>query len=98
MALTRDTLGFAIKATYAEIDGSKIDLFKDPATDDGTKKSAKGCVGVLNTVDGMYMVDEQPFRAEPPINDMLQPVFKDGKLLIETSLAEIRQRMYGDNF
>lgn len=39
---TRDTLGMAMKATYCEVDGKGIDIYKDPATDSGTKKSAKG--------------------------------------------------------
>ena len=57
---TRDTWGFAMKATYCEValptvdkegnvDGSFIQarpIFKDPVTGDGTKKSAKGLLKV----------------------------------------------------
>lgn len=39
---TRDTWGFAMKATGATINGVEHALFKDPVTDDGTKKSFKG--------------------------------------------------------
>jgi nicotinamide phosphoribosyltransferase len=39
---TRDTWGFAMKATGATINGVECALFKDPKTDDGTKKSFKG--------------------------------------------------------
>ena len=41
---TRDTFGIAIKATYGEIDGQPLMIYKDPKTDSGNfKKSQKGC-------------------------------------------------------
>ena len=43
---TRDTFGFALKSTYALIDGNETLLFKDPKTDSGFKKSQKGMVVV----------------------------------------------------
>jgi len=43
---TRDTLGSAIKATYAEISGKGFDIFKAPKTDSG-KNSAKGLLSVV---------------------------------------------------
>ncbi|MFJ8247055.1 hypothetical protein [Peribacillus asahii] len=36
---TRNTFGFTMKATSAEINGEERLLFKDPKTDDGTKRS-----------------------------------------------------------
>jgi nicotinamide phosphoribosyltransferase len=45
---TRDTLGWAMKATYAKINGQGVNIFKDPITDDGTKKSAKGLLKVVS--------------------------------------------------
>lgn len=44
--LTRDTFGFAVKATYAVVNGEERMLFKDPKTDDGTKRSQRGRVAV----------------------------------------------------
>ena len=38
--LTRDSNGFAVKATYTECNGEAQDIFKEPKTDSGTKKSA----------------------------------------------------------
>ena len=35
---TRDTLGWAMKATYCEINGYGRAITKDPITDDGTKE------------------------------------------------------------
>lgn len=43
---TRDTFGFAVKATYAVVNGEERMLFKDPKTDDGTKRSQRGRVAV----------------------------------------------------
>ena len=49
---TRDTFGFAIKSTYGEVDGVGRDIFKDPKTDDGTKRSAKGLIAASEDSDG----------------------------------------------
>src|SRR5206468_3282166 len=84
---TRDSLGFAMKATYAVINGEPKLIYKDPKTDDGTKKSLKGRIAVVEkegkivAIDGFddesYAVDEMQHF------DLLEPVFKDGKLLRE---------------
>lgn len=44
---TRDTLGWAMKATYAEINGIGVAITKNPKTDDGTKKSHSGLLKVI---------------------------------------------------
>lgn len=96
---TRDTFGFAMKATYAQVDGEERFLFKDPKTDDGTKKSLTGLVfvgknedGEIIAIDGLnkeqYAVDElQHF-------DLLETVFENGELKREQSLAEIREILH----
>ena len=38
---TRDTFGFAMKATYGEVNGVGREIYKDPVTDDGTKISQR---------------------------------------------------------
>ena len=43
---TRDTFGFAVKATAATVNNKERMLFKDPKTDDGTKRSQRGRVVV----------------------------------------------------
>lgn len=45
---TRDTYGFAMKATYMEINGKGINIFKDPITDSGVKKSSKGLLAIID--------------------------------------------------
>lgn len=67
--LTRDSLGFAMKATWGRRAGKEVFLFKDPKTDSGTKKSARGRVAVVDgkLIDGLYFKDVVD-------GDMLQPI------------------------
>lgn len=91
--LTRDSLGMAVKATYAEVDGKGYELFKDPVTDSGMKKSAKGLLRVEKEGDDFVLYDQQSWEQEA--QGELKTVFKDGKLVKETSLSEIRNRLWG---
>jgi len=91
--LTRDTFGWALKATYAEVNGEPQELVKDPVTDSGVKKSAKGLLRVDETPDGFVLHDQQ--TPEQAAGGVLAPVFRDGELLVEQSLAEIRARLQG---
>ncbi len=91
--VTRDTFGFAMKATYGEVNGEGRAIFKDPKTDDGTKKSAKGLIAVHKnkTTGKLEYKDECTWQEEQ--QGELKTVFKDGKLLIDVSLEEIRKRV-----
>lgn len=88
---TRDTFGMAMKATYAEVDNEGRELFKDPKTDSGTKKSAKGLLAVYETKTGYELVDQVSWEREA--TGELRTVFKDGKLTVDESLATIRTRL-----
>ena len=88
---TRDTFGFAMKATYGEVDGEGREIFKDPITDDGTKKSAKGLIKI-ELVDGEYTLKDQVTWEEEKTGE-LREIFRDGKLLVDDSLAQIRERI-----
>lgn len=88
---TRDTFGFAMKATWAMIDGESHDLFKDPVTDSGVKKSAKGLLRVEKE-DGKFVLYDQRNEIEE-LGGQLEPVFTNGLLVSETTLEEIRQRV-----
>jgi nicotinamide phosphoribosyltransferase len=101
---TRDTFGFAMKATYGEIshDEECIDnpdgrqwieareIFKDPITDDGTKRSKKGLLRVVQH-EQLEVVDQQTWEGEKA--SLLTTVFKDGKLVKTTTLEEIRNKL-----
>lgn len=90
---TRDTFGFAMKATYGEVQGVGRELFKDPKTDKGTKKSAKGLICV-NSVDGeLVLKDQITWEEVNSSENKLIPFFENGKLLYETSLEEIREML-----
>lgn len=88
---TRDTFGFALKSTLAVINGDEKMIFKDPKTDDGTKKSQKGRValyydeGVLKYRDELLLGDK--------VDDIMLEVFRDGKLLVDHTFAEVRARL-----
>lgn len=117
---TRDTFGFAMKATYGEVleevlqnihdPGPEIEpgvwkkqpigreIFKDPITDDGTKKSRKGLLRVLQhskehgqMPNQIYCHDQCTWEEEK--QGLLTTVFKDGKLTKITTLEEIRNKL-----
>ena len=85
---TRDTFGFAMKATYGEVNGEGREIFKDPITDDGTKKSAKGLMKVVLKEGKYELIDQVSWEEEN--QGELKEVFRDGKMIRETSLAEVR--------
>lgn len=89
---TRDTLGYAMKATAGQVNGEFKEIFKEPKTDDGMKKSAKGYLAVNKNENGDYVLKNQVTRQEME-NSELKEVFRDGKLLVEHSLSEIRERI-----
>ena len=88
---TRDTFGFAMKATYGEVNGEGRAIFKDPITDDGTKKSAKGLMKIELENDQYKLIDQVTWEQEK--QGELKEVFRDGKLLIEHSLIDIRKQV-----
>lgn len=113
---TRDTFGFAMKATYVEIlnqcetpcgqdcyeDGvcgrahvEGREIFKDPITDDGTKKSAKGLLMVGNRHGGenagYYLIDQVDWMQEN--SGELQIIFEDGNFSNSITLTEIRENL-----
>ena len=92
---TRDTFGFALKSTLCRINGQEVEIFKDPKTDNGVKKSQKGRVAVRNN-DGVISVEDQLTVEQAEMNNMLEPIFRDGKLLREQSFGEIRSTLNED--
>ncbi len=102
---TRDTFGFAMKATYVEVKTKRVgrglddreiiegrEIFKDPITDDGVKKSAKGLLHVAKSNENGYMlVDQVTWDNEK--NGELQTIYKDGEFYNQTTLTEIRERL-----
>lgn len=85
---TRDTFGFAMKATNVVIDDEEKAIFKDPKTDNGLKKSLKGRVVVADVKGELVAFDEQVNA--PSQADLLTTVWKDGKFVKEYSFDEVR--------
>lgn len=81
----------AVKATAIVHDGVDIPIFKDPVTDDGTKKSLKGLLKV-EKVEGKYVVADGVTKEEEAMGE-LKTVFKDGNLVVDDSLSVIRERV-----
>lgn len=89
---TRDTLGFAIKATWTHINGKAVNIFKDPKTDSGLKKSAKGLLNVVRDEHGsLTLVDE----ADNDNTSLLVPVWQDGQFIKRQSFADVRKVLNG---
>lgn len=88
---SRDSLGFAMKATWCQVNGEGREIFKDPKTDDGTKKSLKGLICVQS--DGDRYIAEDQVTKEQEDKSCLQTVFEDGKLVKEWSLRQIRDNV-----
>ena len=98
---TRDTFGFAMKATYVEVDGVGREIFKDPITDDGTKKSATGLLQVLEVMEAdsvgklhhkSYLLKDKVSWDEANIGS-LRTLYKDGGFYNTTTLDAIRAKL-----
>ena len=108
---TRDTLGFAAKGAWFEVEENDIDtsgmnevkvkkqydIYKDPITDDGTKKSLKGLLKVDYVNDyGQEKPEIKVFTEQTSLQEstgLLQLIYEDGKFYNETSLTEIRKKL-----
>lgn len=90
--VTRDTFASAVKATWVEIDGVGHDIAKDPITDNGTKKSAKGRLAVVpDHLGELMLVDgEEGAYLEAQGITRLDPVWSDGKFIRKQSFADVR--------
>lgn len=88
--VTRDTFGFAVKATHTVVNGKPIAIFKDPKTD-SKKKSAKGllCVGYADTGD-LVLADD--VSADEEKTGLLKRRFYNGQFFNMTTIDEIRSR------
>ena len=89
---TRDTFGFAMKATAGVVDGELREIFKDPVTDDGTKRSARGLLAVRRDDAGELVLIERA-RWSEVLDCEFEPVFRNGEVLRREQLADLRARL-----
>lgn len=87
---TRDTFGFAFKSTAVVINGEEKMIFKNPKTDDGTKKSNRGAVAVLKNSEGKYYCIDGLSIGDVVSGNQLETVFYNGKLVKTTTLEDVR--------
>jgi nicotinamide phosphoribosyltransferase len=85
---TRDTFGFAAKGAWFEANNKGYDIYKDPITDDGTKKSLKGLI----MVDENQEVHTQ-CTSEQEATGLLQTIYENGQFFNQTTLTEVRTRI-----
>lgn len=89
---TRDSLGFAMKATWCQINGEPKEIFKKPKTDTGMKNSLKGLIRVDKDENGIYYATDCVTKKQEE-GGCLEVVFENGELKKEVSLKEIRERL-----
>ena len=93
-----------MKATYVEkyerIPGVDFipttrgyEIFKDPITDDGLKKSAKGLLKVIQGENGLELKDQISWEELQENDNLLKIVYQDGKFKNKVSLTEIREKL-----
>lgn len=94
--VTRDTFGSAMKATWVQIDGEGKDIFKDPKTDNGLKKSARGRLAVQFIDDDFMLFDATTTPSGADVENEyneLEVVWEDGNLVKEYSFADVRANL-----
>jgi nicotinamide phosphoribosyltransferase len=88
---TRDTFSLACKATWVKINGIGKPIFKDPKTDNGHKKSAKGLLRVVR-IDGELVLEDNVIKELEETGELIT-VFYNGALCNEVTLSEVRKRL-----
>lgn len=92
--MTRDSFGWAMKATSVVVNGERRDIAKNPKTDNGIKKSARGLLVVDDTSGTDFVLLDQQTEEQEKCG-ALRTVFKDGEQLRIQSLRTIRNRLKG---
>ncbi|GMS84245.1 hypothetical protein PENTCL1PPCAC_6420, partial [Pristionchus entomophagus] len=87
--LDRDTQKCAFKCSHVIINGESRNVCKNPSTD-SDKRSKKGRLILERTADGEYKTVEE--GKGDPNKDVLQLVFENGRLLVDWTLDEIREK------
>lgn len=89
--VTRDTDGYAVKATYAKINGENKEIFKSPKGAE-FKKSAKGLTAVFKDENGEFYLKDQATWDEVLKCEFVK-VFENGKLTKDYTLQEVRDNL-----
>jgi len=87
--VNRDTMKFAMKASAAKVNGLWRDVYKDPVTDQG-KRSKKGRLAVVRGNNGVVKTIRLENLGQR--ENLLVPVFRNGRILEDYEFKEIQQR------
>lgn len=87
--VTRDTWGFAVKATYGEVNGVGRAIFKDPVTDSGDKTSR---LGLLFVNEDMTVEENVSWDRFTSGKNKLGPVWSSGRLLRGNTFDQVQER------
>jgi nicotinamide phosphoribosyltransferase len=87
--LNRDTQQFAFKCSNVTVNGEDRDVFKDPV--EGRDKASKRGRLALHHKNGEWTTMRLR-RGVEDADDRLKPVFQNGELLVNQSVAEVRRR------
>src|SRR5437660_4358143 len=87
--LNRDTQQFAFKSSNVTVNGEDRDVFKDPV--EGHDKASKRGRMALHLNNGRWKTVRLRRGVDDP-EDRLKPVFRDGELLVQQSVPEVRRR------
>lgn len=88
---TRDTFGTAVKATEVTVGEVDRPIFKDPITDDGTKRSATGRLAVIRDGGTLRLVENTGRKPVP--GDLLETVFENGTPRGRQTLNNVRNEL-----
>ena len=91
--VTRDSLGFAVKASYSIVDGELQETYKDPKTDPG-KRSFKGRIAVTyDPKTKQYQTFENVTEEYKKDNCMLKTI----KPIFTVPFTEVQRRLLNNN-
>lgn len=85
----RDTQKCAFKCSHIVVSGENRNVWKSPSTDRG-KESKRGRLTLERTPSNGFVTVEE--NMGDPERDLLVTVYKNGKLLVDYTLNEIRER------
>lgn len=85
--VNRDTQRCAFKSSYQVANGAEKEIFKDPI--DKSKRSKRGKLALIKIYD-RYETRE---RCDDDNHDLLVPVFKNGKLLVDYTLDQMKENI-----
>lgn len=93
---TRDSLGFAAKGAWFEVEDegvrTQFNIYKDPITDKGSKKSLKGMCSVHIDDSGEFFVQTECTQ-DQEMTGFLKTIYENGEFFNQTTLTQVRENL-----